>query len=276
VIDPIEAKLAAGKELAAPYISAVKESSAPYVAKVSEAKAKLDSFRRSERVEAMVAAFQEARAHPVEKVGELRAKAVDLIKYENIKSYRDHIMSAEFQADTTRLVKVELPAVAAAAAKKGVETVKATATSLAEEIEAVKETAKKVVASGYELANEVEFAKELEALKAKVAQTSAALLAELNDGMSHVKNEGFSLAEVVERLKRVGAVVEAAFHGEPPAVEVTEEAATGDEEKKPPAAPSECSEEETFADAKELDETMAQEEVEAGPTLTEDSVGAMY
>ena len=41
VIEPIEAKLAAGKVLAAPFISSVKESSAPYVAKVSEAKAKL-------------------------------------------------------------------------------------------------------------------------------------------------------------------------------------------------------------------------------------------
>ena len=31
----------------------------------------------------------QAREHPAEKVGELRAKAVDLIRYENLRAYRD-------------------------------------------------------------------------------------------------------------------------------------------------------------------------------------------
>ena len=71
--DPLEAKVASTKEFAAPYVSKVKESSAPYVAKMS-------AIRRSERVEAMIAAFNDAREHPTERVSELRAKAVDLIK----------------------------------------------------------------------------------------------------------------------------------------------------------------------------------------------------
>jgi hypothetical protein len=304
VLEPLEAKLAAGKDLAAPYISSVKESSAPYVAKI-------DSFRRSERVEAMVAAFQEARAHPVEKVGELKKTAVDLIKYEAIKSYRDHVMSPEFQADTTRLVKVDLPAVAAAAAKRGAETVKAKATSLVEEIESIKAKANEVVKQGYEMANEVE----LESLRAKVAIASAALLTELQEGVAHMKLEGFSLADLVERLKRVGAVFNAPMavegvkedtieetNNETTADEITADEITADEttadettteeKKAEEAEESETvdaktvgesvsgSEEEVFNDARDeaADAVPAapQAAYESVPTLVEDSVGQMY
>lgn len=294
VLEPIEAKLAAGKDFAAPYISSVKESSAPYVAK-------LDSFRRSERVEAMVAAFQEARAHPIEKVGELKKTAVDLIKYENIKSYRDHVMSPEFQADTTRLVKVELPAVAAAAAKRGVETVKAKATSLAEEIESIKAKAKEVVKHGYEMANDVE----LESLRVKVAITSTALLAELQEGMAHIKLEGFSLVDLVERLKRVVAMFSAPEalkeeEAEQEAEQEAEECATDEikeaakdvtNDDKPPEEAETTdaktvgesvsgSEEEIFNDARDETEdaalAAATPAYEPEPTLVEDQVGQMY
>ena len=47
--------------------------------------------RKSERVEKMIAAFQAAREHPAEKVAELKEKVVDLIKYENLKVYREHV-----------------------------------------------------------------------------------------------------------------------------------------------------------------------------------------
>merc|ERR1719359_2354699 len=50
VLKPLDSKLNAAKEYAAPYVASVKERSAPYVAK-------LDEIRRSERVERMVAAF---------------------------------------------------------------------------------------------------------------------------------------------------------------------------------------------------------------------------
>jgi len=223
VKETAEAKLAAGKELAEPYIASVKETSAaklevgkefaaPYIASVKETSApyiaKLEEIRTSKRVEAMVAAFKDARERPTEKVSELRAKAVDLIKYESLKSYRDHVLSAEFQADTARLVKVELPAVAAAAAKRGAETIKMTATSLAEELEAYKAKAKTVLVQGYEMANEVE----LDTLRTKVKMTAAALLGELQDevsqGVEHAKAEGFSITDVLARLKRIGAAVE--------------------------------------------------------------------
>merc|ERR1719456_1855365 len=99
--EKVAEKITVGKEMAAPYLSSVKESSAPYVAKLEE-------LRRSERVEAMVEAFKAAREHPAEKVTELKSKAIDLMKYETLREYRDHVMSEQFQADTTRLVKVEL------------------------------------------------------------------------------------------------------------------------------------------------------------------------
>lgn len=195
--------LAETKELAgpyiAPYISSVKESTAPYVAK-------LEDLRRSERVEAMVEAFKEAREHPAEKVEELKAKAVDLIKYESLRSYRDHVMSAEFQADTTRLVK-DLPVVASAAAQRGAENLKTTATALAAELEAHKVTVKTYVAHGYEVATSVE----LEAFKLKVAAMTTTLVtqleAEVKNGVALYKVEGFSLQDFLARLQRVGSTI---------------------------------------------------------------------
>jgi len=196
-----EAKTTIVKDFAAPYISKVKESSEPYVAK-------LDEIRRSERVEAMIAAFQEAREHPAEKVGELRSKAVDLIRYENLKAYRTHVMSAEFQADTIRLVKVDLPELAL----KGAETVRTKAVVLSAELEAHfvthKAKLKGLVAKGREMAAQVE----LEAVKAKVMETTGLLITELQAEIAAsvevIKADGLSKAEVVERLKRVAAVVD--------------------------------------------------------------------
>lgn len=200
-VEKVQEKINAGKEFAAPYLSSVKESSAPYMAKLEE-------LRRSERVEAMVLAFQEAREHPAEKVGELRAKAVDLIKYENIKAYRDHVLSAEFQADTARLVKVELPAIASSAAKRGAETIKSSAIALAEEIEGHKDKVKSLVSQGYEMASQVE----VEVLREKIKTTSNALLAELqlelSLGVEHAKVEGLSLSDIVERIKRIGTAID--------------------------------------------------------------------
>lgn len=198
--EKVSEKISAGKEMAAPYISTVKESSAPYVAKLEE-------IRRSERVEAMLEAFKEAREHPAEKVSELKAKAVDLIKYEKLETYRDYVLSAEFQADTARLVKVELPAVASAAAQRGADSLKSAATALAEEIEGHRAKVKALVAQGYELASAVE----LDALRVKIASASSTLLKELQNevtlGVEAYKADGFSVHDVIERLKRVGASV---------------------------------------------------------------------
>ena len=111
----------------------------------------------------------QAREHPAEKVSELRAKAVDLIKYEKLREYREHVLSAEFQQDTIQLVKVDLPAIATSAAKRGADGVKATATAFKDEMDKLSE---KLVSK---LPSEVEM--KLAANKLKM--TGAALLAEL-------------------------------------------------------------------------------------------------
>ena len=48
------ARISAGKEMAAPYVSSAKEYAAPYASKLTE-------LRNSERVESMITAFQEVR-----------------------------------------------------------------------------------------------------------------------------------------------------------------------------------------------------------------------
>jgi hypothetical protein len=194
-----------GKELAspylAPYISSVKETAAPYVAKLEE-------LRKSEKVEKMLEAFNEAREYPVEKVAALKEKAVDLIKYEKVKAYREqwNVKTAEFQADMARLIK-ELPVVASAAAQKGADKVKTAATALAEELETHMAQVKALVAQGYGMASAIE----LEAVKQKVAAMSSSLLkqmeTEAKSGVELYKVEGFSLQDFLERLKRVGSAI---------------------------------------------------------------------
>ena len=207
VLKPLGDKVNAGKEYAAPYVASVKEKSAPYVEKLE---VEYKKIRRSERVEAMVSAFHEAREHPAEKVGELRSMAVDLIKYENLRSYRDHVMSAEFQADTARLLKHDLPELA----KRGAETVKTKATVLATELDAYKAQAKLAASTMYE--EKVPSKEELKAMGEKVKATTLTLVAELQavlaeeiaSGVSVAKADGFSVTDVLDRLKRVYGVVE--------------------------------------------------------------------
>ena len=110
----------------------------------------------------------QAREHPAEKVAELRAKTVDLIKYESIIAYRDHVMSAEFQADTIQLVK-DLPALAESAAKRGAEGVKVKAKLMKVEVDKYGEKMIALIPSEAEL----------KAAAAKVKLSGAALLSEL-------------------------------------------------------------------------------------------------
>jgi len=195
VVEPISARLDKSKELAAPYVASAKEYADPYVAKLAE-------LRKSERVESMVAAFQQAREHPAEKAAELRATAVDLISYDNLRTYRDHVMSAEFQADTIQLVKVDLPAIVASAAERGASGVKSTASTMKEEMDKYSAQIAALVPS------EGEVRIVAEKVKATGSELLIELQAELASGVDHVKAEGFSLADTIERLKRVVSLVE--------------------------------------------------------------------
>jgi len=195
-----EPYIAKSSELAAPYIAKSSEIAAPYIAKMETKRAEIVASKRYEKA---VAALQTAREHPMEMATELKSKAIDLLKYDNIASYRDYIQSEEFQADTMRLVKVELPAIASDAAARGIDQVKTAATSLAGDIEAKKGQIVVALEKGYSAARKVELAD----LKEKAKALTAELQAEMLSGIDHVKAEGFSLADTLARMKKmVGAI----------------------------------------------------------------------
>jgi len=223
VVEPVSARISAGKEYAAPYVASAKEYADPYVAKMVE-------LRNSERVESMVTAFQQAREHPAEKMSELKAQAVDLIKYETLAEYRDYVTSAEFQADTIQLVKVDLPAIAASAAKRGAENLKATATTVTEEMNAYSAMYSEKIAAL--VPTEAERKILAEKLKEAATTLLEELKEELSSGVEHVKTEGFSLEDTVERLTRVVAIIDKTLVQpikekvkSPPAEEAEDEAA---------------------------------------------------
>ena len=101
------------KVRAAPYV-------APYIARGIDTK---DAVLRDERVVKAVASLKEkfaaVRERPADVARELKTTAVDLIKYEKIGEYRAYVCSDDFVADTRRLVKDDLPALALAAARLG-------------------------------------------------------------------------------------------------------------------------------------------------------------
>lgn len=208
VVEPVKAKYAAGQAFVAPYVTAVKESATV----VTTAK-KIEEIRKSERVEKMIAAFQAAREHPAEKIGEMRAKAVDLIKYDNIKSYRDYIMSEEFQSDTIKLVKVTLPTIAMDAAKNGKASVEKAAIDLATKVDEYKTSAIAFVTSTKDTAyGKIPTKEEVEAMRLKLKESALLLLSELSvelkGGYKTIKDDGFKLAEVKKTVFSVVGVVD--------------------------------------------------------------------
>lgn len=123
------------KEVAAPYIAKSKEVAAPYITKGMETKeAVLKDERVQKAMEDLKAKFSQVRERPAEAVSELRSKAVDLIKYEKVGEYRDYVCSDKFVADTTKLVKEDLPQLAKDAVVKGADGVQAASTVLSAEL----------------------------------------------------------------------------------------------------------------------------------------------
>eukprot|EP00965_Chrysotila_dentata_P239228 6202980-Pleurochrysis_carterae.AAC.3 len=78
------------RDFAAPYVS-------PYLSKFENKRAEIVSSKRYEKA---VAALQQVREHPMELASEFKSKAIDLLKYEKLMSYREYVMSPEFQVRT--------------------------------------------------------------------------------------------------------------------------------------------------------------------------------
>merc|ERR1712113_428047 len=182
-------------------IKPTKEFATPYVAKL---KAKRAELAASKRYEQAVSALQAVREHPVETAMELRAKAIDLLQYEKFATYREYVQSEEFQADTRRLVQVELPTIALDAASRGLEKMKQGATFLATEIEATRST---IYECGYVMAQKIESKDFRSRSKALLAE----LQSQLNDGAQQFRTEGFSLTDAMMRFKRVAAAIDSVF-----------------------------------------------------------------
>jgi len=182
-------------------IKPTKEFAIPYVAKL---KAKRADLVASKRYEQAVSALQAVREHPLETAIELRAKAIDLLQYEKFASYREYVQSEEFQADTRRLVQLELPTIALDAASRGLDKVKQGAAMLATEIEATRLT---IVQCGYGMVQKIESKDFRSRSKALLAE----LQSQLTDGTQHVRTEGFSLTDAMMRIKRVAAAIDSLF-----------------------------------------------------------------
>lgn len=255
------------KELAEPYIAKSNEMAAPYLAKMEAKRAEIVTSKRFEKA---VSALKELREHPVETAAELKSKAIDLLKYDALVSYREYVQSDEFHADTMRLVKVELPAIA----NSGVEKLKVGATSLAVDIETKRDQIVLALERGYSAARQLE----LNDLKDKMKLLLVEFHTEGSSLTAQVKAEGFSLTDAVARLKKVAAAIDSILVApllaandtapEPPVEEVAvadEPAATAPEEPvatAPDAATATDEAEAAAEEAEEADEAVRASEVE--------------
>ena len=75
------------------------EIAAPYIAKLNSTK---ETIASDKRVQQALAGIKELKEHPRETALALKEKAVDLIKYESLESYRAYVCSDEFQESTAR------------------------------------------------------------------------------------------------------------------------------------------------------------------------------
>eukprot|EP00308_Calcidiscus_leptoporus_P022594 CAMPEP_0119357480 /NCGR_PEP_ID=MMETSP1334-20130426/5853_1 /TAXON_ID=127549 /ORGANISM="Calcidiscus leptoporus, Strain RCC1130" /LENGTH=361 /DNA_ID=CAMNT_0007371731 /DNA_START=64 /DNA_END=1149 /DNA_ORIENTATION=- len=182
-------------------IKPTKEFAAPYVAKLASKRAEIVASKRYEKA---VSALHDLHEHPVETALELRSKAIDLLQYEKLATYREYIQSDEFQADTRRLVQVELPAIVSEAAARGLETVKQGASTLGTEIAATRGNVAAVFERGYEAVKKIE----LEALRTRAQALLVELQNEVADTAQHVRTEGFSMADAMMRIKRVASAID--------------------------------------------------------------------
>ena len=186
-------------EPATPYVLEKKMKvelvAAPYIAKVSTTK---EAILTDKRVEKALEGIKHAREHPQEVVAELKAKAVDLIKYDDLASYREYVQSAEFQEDTRRLIQVELPAIAKDAASKGKEKLALAATTLQAEIEVKGTAMASLVKRGYEWGKTAEY----EEMRATAITFVTELKAQIAIGIEQVKSGELTFSDIISKVTK--------------------------------------------------------------------------
>jgi len=192
------------KVRAAPYV-------APYIARGIDTK---DAVLRDERVVKAVASLKEkfaaVRERPADVARELKTTAVDLIKYEKIGEYRAYVCSDDFVADTRRLVKDDLPALALAAARLGKNGVQAGAELMKDELATASAAVGEAWAKGREEHTDLRSWQALSGL-------ARVLVAAMSDGLASRAEEAelrAKLAAIVTRLQAVFGLGEAATPAE--------------------------------------------------------------
>ena len=108
-----EGLLQPAKARATPYV-------APYIARGLDTKdAVLADVRVQKAVASLKGKFEQVRERPADVARDLKTQTIDLIKYEKLGEYRAYVCSEHFVADTRRLVKEDLPALAKEATRLG-------------------------------------------------------------------------------------------------------------------------------------------------------------
>jgi len=196
------------REVAAPYvqpyvdsanakiIQPTRELAAPYVAKLQSKRA---AIVESPRYKAALEGLSAVRAHPLEVASDLKSKAIDLIKYDDLVAYREYVQSAEFQADTLKLIREDLPAIARDAARRGVELLHSKARALHEEVQAKRQALMEAWKRGYELGRSIE----LDDLRARARGLVSELQAQVSSKVEAVKGADYNPHEVIARLTKV-------------------------------------------------------------------------
>jgi len=208
-----------GKEYAAPYIqegvemfeakivNPTKEYAAPYIASLQS---KRDAITSDKRFQKAVAGIQNIREHPREFAEELKAKAVDLLKYEDVASYRAYVSSAEFQQDTIRLVNEDLPTFAKNAAHKGYGKISENAMALATAIESKIPLLAGPVKKGVDWGRAVE----LRDLRAKALAFISELQEQILTGAKQVTAGEISGSELIVNIAKLFNIFPRADAGE--------------------------------------------------------------
>merc|ERR1719327_56117 len=218
------------KETAAPYIAKGKEVAAPYIAKGMETK---EAVMKDERVQKAVENLKDklaaVRERPADVARELGTNALDLIKYDQLVEYRDYVCSEQFVADTTKLVKEDLPTLAKDAAAKGQEKAQAAATVLKEELGHVSVIAKDAWKKGREEQPDLNSIVALRGLAViLVSELQAGLL-----GRVEANELDKTYAEMLARIKTVFNIMttKLSIKGEDEAEETYDTAEEKDDEK---------------------------------------------
>jgi len=197
---------------AAPLVTSTKEYAAPYISKLESSRDAIVTSKRYEKAKTLsgvaLTKIRQAREHPEEVVQELKATAVDLLKYDTLESYREYVLSPQFTADTLRLVQVELPAIAADATKRGAEKLQIHSEHLACEMTAKRDLLRSALRRGCDHASGLDLAE----LKLCFYDVIFELNRELNEDYALLKQGDFSPSDALSRIWSVLKPLEKVFN----------------------------------------------------------------